>query len=57
MREGLGLNKYSEETFYIGEWKNNMKEGLGFLKIDNNNFYIGYFHQNQLDGNMMKVHI
>lgn len=50
MREGLGLNKYSEETFYIGEWKNNMKEGLGFLKIDNNNFYIGYFHQNQLDG-------
>ena len=26
MREGLGLNKYSEETFYIGEWKNTVKK-------------------------------
>ena len=50
-REGFGLNKYNEDqTFYVGQWKNNMKEGMGFLKIDNNIFYIGNFHQNQFDG-------
>ena len=51
MREGFGLNKYNEDqTFYVGQWKNNMKEGMGFLKIEDNIFYIGNFHQNQFDG-------
>ena len=51
MREGFGFNRYDENhSFYIGQWKNNMKEGMGFLKIDENNYYFGNFHQNQFDG-------
>ena len=37
MREGFGLNKYeNSSSFYLGQWKNNMKEGTGFLKKINN---------------------
>lgn len=51
MREGFGLNKYeNSSSFYLGQWKNNMKEGTGFLKIDDNKLYIGSFHHNQFEG-------
>ncbi len=50
-REGFGLNKYGNSTsFYLGQWKDNMKEGTGFLKIDDNTLYIGSFHLNQFEG-------
>ena len=49
-RENFGLNKYSENSFYIGRWKENMKEGIGFLKIDENLMYIGNFENNQFNG-------
>ena len=51
LREGFGLNKYeNSSSFYLGQWKNNMKEGTGFLKIDDNKLYIGSFHNNQFEG-------
>jgi len=51
LREGFGLNKYENTaSFYLGQWKDNMKEGIGFLKIDENMLYIGSFHLNQFDG-------
>ena len=51
MREGFGINKYDEDhSFYLGQWKHNMKEGIGCLKINDDSFYIGHFHHNQLDG-------
>lgn len=51
LREGFGLNKYiNNSSFYLGQWKDNMKEGTGFLKIDNETLYIGSFHLNQFDG-------
>ena len=51
LREGFGLNKYeNSSSFYIGQWKNNMKEGIGFLKIDDNTLYVGSFHLNQFEG-------
>ena len=34
IREKFGLNKYSKDSFYLGQWKNNIKEGFGFLKIN-----------------------
>ena len=50
-REGFGINKYeNSSSFYVGQWKYNMKEGIGFLKIDENTLYIGSFHHNQLEG-------
>ena len=50
-REGFGINKYeNSSSFYIGQWKENMKEGIGFLKIDENTLYIGSFHLNQFEG-------
>ena len=50
-REGFGINKYeNSSSFYLGQWKNNMKEGIGFLKIDENTLYIGSFHLNQFEG-------
>lgn len=50
IREGFGFNIYSEDSFYYGQWHNNMKEGKGLLKIDNNSFYVGNFTQNQFNG-------
>ncbi len=49
-RENFGLNIYSKDSFYIGNWKANMKDGIGFLKINNNLMYIGNFENNQLNG-------
>ena len=49
-REKFGLNKYSENSFYLGQWKHNMKHGTGFLKINENIMYIGSFVKNQING-------
>ena len=49
-RENFGLNIYSEDCFYIGRWKDNMKEGIGFLKINENLMYAGNFSSNQFNG-------
>ena len=49
-REKFGLNKYSENSFYLGQWKHNMKHGTGFLKINENIMYIGSFVKNQIKG-------
>ena len=49
-REKFGLNKFSDDSFYLGQWKRNMKHGIGFLKINNNISYIGAFKKNQLNG-------
>ena len=49
-RESFGLNIYSNDCFYIGRWKENMKEGLGFLKVNENIMYMGNFMNNQLNG-------
>ena len=49
-RENFGLNLYSENSFYIGRWKENMKDGIGFLKIDENLMYVGNFENNQFNG-------
>ena len=49
-RENFGLNIYSNDSFYIGRWKNNMKEGIGFLKINENLMYVGNFSNNQFNG-------
>ena len=49
-RENFGLNIYSNESFYLGRWKENMKEGLGFLKINENIMYMGNFKLNQFNG-------
>ena len=34
IHEKFGLNKYSKDSFYLGQKKNNIKEGFGFLKIN-----------------------
>ena len=49
-RENFGLNIYSNNCFYIGRWKENMKEGIGFLKINENLMYLGNFTNNQFHG-------
>lgn len=49
-RENFGLNKYSEKSFYLGQWKNNAKHGTGFLKINDNIMYLGSFVKNQING-------
>ena len=49
-RENFGLNIYSDDCFYIGRWKDNMKEGVGFLKINENLMYSGNFSSNQFNG-------
>ena len=49
-RENFGLNIYSDDCFYIGRWKDNMKEGIGFLKINENLMYAGNFSSNQFNG-------
>jgi hypothetical protein len=49
-RENFGLNIYSEDSFYIGRWKENMKQGIGFLKINENLMYAGNFSYNQING-------
>jgi hypothetical protein len=49
-RENFGLNIYSNNCFYIGRWKENMKEGIGFLKINENIMYVGNFTYNQFNG-------
>ena len=50
LREKFGINKYSENSFYLGQWKNNTKNGTGFLKINDNVMYMGSFIKNQLEG-------
>jgi len=49
-RENFGLNIYSDDCFYFGRWKDNMKEGIGFLKINENLMYAGNFTTNQFNG-------
>jgi hypothetical protein len=49
-RENFGLNIYSQDCFYIGNWRENMKDGIGFLKINNYLMYIGNFKTNQFHG-------
>ena len=49
-REKFGFNKYSEKSFYLGQWKSNSKHGTGFLKINDNVMYIGSFSRNQING-------
>ena len=49
-REGFGLNKYGNSSFYLGQWRDNMKDGTGFLKIDDNTLYVGSFILNQFQG-------
>ena len=52
-RENFGLSKYPStpcKSFYIGQWKNNLKSGKGFLKIDDNHLYFGEFLNNQFNG-------
>ena len=49
-REKFGLNKYSQNSFYLGQWKNNTKDGIGFLKVNEEIEYMGNFNKNQIDG-------
>ena len=49
-REKFGLNKYFNDIFYIGQWKENKKEGIGFFKINQNILYLGQFSNNQING-------
>ena len=49
-RENFGFNIYSKDSYYIGQWKDNMKEGIGFLKINEDLMYIGNFECNQFNG-------
>jgi hypothetical protein len=50
IREKFGLNKYSPNSFYLGQWKNNEKEGIGFLKVNETVEYMGNFSRNQING-------
>lgn len=50
LREKFGLNKYFNDLFYIGQWKENKKEGIGFLKMNENILYLGEFINNQING-------
>ena len=49
-REKFGLNKYSQNSFYLGQWKNNTKDGIGFLKVNEEIEYMGNFKDNQING-------
>ena len=49
-REKFGLNKYFKDTFYLGQWKQNLKEGIGFLKFKDDIEYLGQFSRNQFNG-------
>ena len=49
-REKFGLNKYFKDTFYLGQWKENLKDGIGFLKVKDDIVYIGNFVKNQFNG-------
>ena len=49
-REKFGLNKYINDYFYVGQWKENKKEGIGFLKMDKDILYLGNFSNNQING-------
>jgi hypothetical protein len=49
-REKFGLNKYFNDTFYLGQWKDNLKEGIGFLKVKDDISYLGQFSKNQING-------
>jgi hypothetical protein len=50
IRENFGLNKYFNDIFYIGQWKDNKKQGIGFLKLKDNILYLGEFSNNQING-------
>ena len=49
-REKFGLNKYFKDTFYLGQWKENLKDGIGLLKVKDDIVYIGNFVKNQFNG-------
>ena len=49
-REKFGLNKYSKDSFYLGQWEKNTKNGIGFLKINKDIMYMGNFVNNQIYG-------
>jgi hypothetical protein len=49
-RNGLGLQRTSEEEYYLGYWLNDKREGIGLLKAPNKE-YIGEWQNGELRGN------
>ena len=56
-REKFGLNKYSKNSFYLGQWEKNTKNGIGILQINKNIMYMGNFVKNQIHGYGMLYYV
>ena len=50
LRNGIGIEKYSDGSFYKGEYKNGKKNGIGTYKWNDNSFYKGEWKNNDLNG-------
>lgn len=50
IREGFGVQKWSDDSIYTGFWKGDMASGYGILVHKNGDTYEGYFKQDQQNG-------
>ena len=45
LKNGYGIEDYSNRDKYLGKWKNNLKDGLGVYYFSNGNIYQGQFKE------------
>ena len=50
MKNGFGIEKYSDNSVYKGNFLNGKKEGIGFYKWEDKSSYEGEWEQNKLNG-------
>ena len=50
MKDGFGINYYSDGSRYIGIYKNNIREGYGIEYNSNGNKYKGNFKNDKAEG-------
>ena len=50
MKEGIGLESFSNGDEYLGYWKNGKFEGYGIMKYSNGGKYKGYWLDGQRKG-------
>ncbi|WP_299526573.1 MORN motif precursor [Winogradskyella sp.] len=48
--DGLAYINYPENSFFHGEYKNNLREGVGYYKWSNGNSYIGHWQNGKQHG-------
>ena len=50
MKNGYGIEKYSDKSIYKGCFKNGKKDGIGFYQWKDNSSYEGEWKENKLNG-------